>query len=101
MENKREIYVCGVCGAVHATIAERSKCEQACVKKMEVEAAKAAEEKLTEEFNARITEIKDALNKVYELDDKLFKDYGARYLYPYHDYKNCNPYLMVLKHFLR
>ena len=99
MENKN--YICAICGTAHATIADRAKCEYACVAKMEAEAAKAAEVKKNEEFNACVAEVRDAFDKAYALDEKMFEKYGVHYIYPYHNYENCNPYLMVLKHFIR
>ena len=94
MENKREIYVCGVCGTAHATIAERSKCEQACVKKMEVEAAKAAETKKKEEYEARVAEVRNAFEHAQKLNNKLHDDYGVSYMCYYHN-TNGLPYTLL------
>ena len=39
------MYKCEICGKEYKTIAERAKCEAACVKKLEEDAKKAAEAK--------------------------------------------------------
>lgn len=94
MENKREIYVCGICGAVHGTIADRVKCESACVAKQEEEAAKVAEAKKQEEYKARVAEVRDAFDHAQELNNKLHDDYGVSYVC-YHHNTNGLPYTLL------
>lgn len=77
MENKREVYICGICHTVHDTIADRAKCECACVAKQEEEAAKAAEVKKQEEYKARVAEVEKAFGYAYDLRNKLYADYGV------------------------
>ena len=101
MDNKKN-YMCGICGTAYETIADRAKCESACIERQEAEAAKVAEAKKQEEFSSRIAEVKDALDKAYELDDKLFEEYGVRYIYPHYKFNDySNPYMMILKHFVQ
>ena len=38
-------YICGICGARYESVQERANCELKCVKKIEEEERKAAEEK--------------------------------------------------------
>lgn len=83
MDNKvcaKPMYKCAVCDEVYDSIAQRTKCEQACLKKQEEEERKAAELKKAEEYEARKNEVDDAFNKAYELKDKFVQDYG-RYTY--------------------
>jgi len=83
MENKvcaKPMYKCAVCGEVYDSIAQRVNCEQACLKKQEEEARKAAELKREVEYEARKNEVDTAFNKAYELKDKFVQDYG-RYTY--------------------
>ena len=83
MDNKvcaKPMYKCAVCDEVYDSIAQRTKCEQACLKKQEEEERKAAELKKAEEYEARKNEVDDAFNKAYELKDKFVRDYG-RYTY--------------------
>ena len=95
MENKREIYVCGVCGSVHATIADRAKCEFACITKQEEEAAKAAEVKKQEEYKARVAEVDEAFSHAYDLRNKLYADYGAPYMYNHRKFDDDLPYTLL------
>lgn len=86
-ENKmynKPMYKCGICDKVYNSIAERMRCEQACLAKQEVEAKKAAEAKKKEEQNARKAEVDLAIKKANEATDhanKLMRayiqDYGS------------------------
>lgn len=69
-------YKCAVCGGVYDSIAQRMNCEQACLKKQEEEARKAAEAKKTAEYEVRVAEVNAAFDKAYKLRDKLVADYG-------------------------
>lgn len=86
-ENKTcvPMYRCGICDKAHKTIAERIKCETACLKKQEDEERKAAELKKAAEYEARITEVNMAFDRAYELRNKFVKDYG-KYQYQ----RKCN-----------
>lgn len=69
-------YRCGICGAEYPTVAERMKCEQACIKKQEENAKRLAEEKKKAEQDARHTEVTKAIDNACNLLDKYMKDYG-------------------------
>lgn len=82
MENNNKIYCkpttyrCGICGAEYHTVAERMKCEQACVKRQEEEAKRLLEEKKKAEQEARRTEVTKAIDDACDLLSKYMKDYG-------------------------
>ncbi len=73
----KPIYKCGICGKEYSTIAERSNCEQTCLKKQEEEAKKAAERKKAAEYEARKREVDMAFDHAYELKEKFLKDYDS------------------------
>ena len=74
----KPIYKCGICSKEYSTIAERSNCEQTCLKKQEEEEAKkAAERKKAAEYEARKREVDEAFNRAYELREKFLKDYDS------------------------
>ena len=80
MENKtyaKPMYKCGICDKVHETIADRVKCETACLKKTQEEERKAAERKKAAEYEARKKEVDEAFDRAYELKDKMVSDYGS------------------------
>lgn len=88
MENKKPMYNCGICGEVYDSIPERVKCEQACLKKQEEEAKKAAEAKKNAEKNVRKKEVMAAIENANELLRDFVKDYGSYELY--YDVNNVN-----------
>lgn len=71
------MYKCAVCGGVYDSIAQRMNCEQACLKKQEEEAKKAAERKRAAEYEARKREVDIAFDRAYELKEKFLKDYDS------------------------
>ena len=73
----KPIYKCGICDKEHSTIAERSQCEQACLKKQEEEAKKAAERKKAAEYEVRKKEVDMAFDHAYELKAKFLNDYDS------------------------
>ena len=80
MENNtyaKPMYKCGVCGTIYDSIAERSKCEQACVKKQEEEAKKAALAKKNAEKEADYTEASAALDNALALVNKCVEKHGV------------------------
>lgn len=82
MTHENKMYKCGFCNNVYHTIAERMKCEQACLAKQEVEAKKAAEAKKKEEQNARKAEVDLAIKQANEAVDranKLMSEYISDY----------------------
>lgn len=90
--NVYETYTCGICGKEWRTVAERMKCEQACIKKQEEDAKRLAEEQKKAEQNARHTEVTKAIDNAYNLLDKYMKDYG---MYNYNG-KNLNVFDDIL-----
>lgn len=93
IENKK--YECGICGKTHATIAERVKCEQTCLKRLEEE----VKAKKNAEYDARAEEVNKAFDHAYKLRDKLIEDYGFPYVYPRRKFENYAPYIL-LNHFI-
>lgn len=79
------MYKCEICGKEYKTIAERAKCEAACVKKLEEDAKKAAEAKKKAERDARRAEVDMAIEKASKLLDEYMKAYGS---YRYNDCTN-------------
>lgn len=82
MENNNKMYCkpayrCGICGAEYDTVAERMKCEQACIKKQEENAKRLAEEKKKAEQKTRHAEVTKAIDDACNLLDKYMKDYGT------------------------
>lgn len=73
----KPVYKCGICGAEYPTVAERMKCEQACIKKQEEDAKRLAEEKKKAEQDARRIEVTNAIDNAYDLLEKYMKDYGT------------------------
>ena len=73
----KPIYKCGICGKEYPSIAERMKCEQACLKNQEEEAKKAAEAKKKAEKDTRKKEVTMAIEHASELLNEYIKDYGS------------------------
>ena len=79
MENKtyaKAMYKCGICDKVHESIADRVKCETACLKKQQEEEKKAAEAKKNKERTDRFAEASSALDNAFTLVNKCVEDYG-------------------------
>ena len=70
-------YKCAICGAIHDEIADRVKCESACLKKQAEEAKKAAEEKIKIEQAVRKAELDAAVDKAIALERAYVKEYGS------------------------
>ena len=75
----KAMYKCGICGTVHDTIADRAKCEMACLEKQEEARKLAAEKKKKEEKEARKKEVDDAIKNANDLIDRYTADYGLYY----------------------
>lgn len=71
------MYKCEICGKEYSTIAERTKCEAACLKQQEEEAKKVAEAKKKAEKDARFSEASTALDNAFALVNKCVEDYGS------------------------
>ena len=69
-------YKCGICGTSYYNIADRIKCETACLKQQEEEAKKAAEAKKKADKDVRTKELKEAIKHAAKLLDDYIKDYG-------------------------
>lgn len=80
MENKtyaKPMYKCGICDTVYESVAERSKCEQACVKKQIEEEKRAAEARKNAEREACYAEASAALENALVLVNKCVEKYGV------------------------
>lgn len=75
--NVYETYTCGVCGKEWHTVAERMKCEQACIKKQEEDIKRLAEEKKKAEQITRKDKVDAAVEHAYQLYCEYIKDYGS------------------------
>ena len=73
----KTMYKCAICNSVYDTVADRMKCEAACIKKEEEEAKRLAEEKKKEERNERKKEVEVALKNANELLQRYIEDYGS------------------------
>lgn len=95
------MYKCEICGKEYKTIAERAKCEAACVKKLEEDAKKAAEAKKKAERDARRAEVDMAIEKASKLLDEYMKAYGSyRYNECTNSFDNENTSLHKLLQYL-
>ena len=70
-------YQCGICGNTYDSVAERVKCEQACLVKQELEAKKAAEAKKKEEQKVREAEVNQAIENAAKILTQYITDYGS------------------------
>lgn len=74
---KKTTYKCGLCGTEYETIAERAKCESACIDKQVAMEEKAKKEKIKQEQESRRQEVATAINHASELLDAYIDDYGS------------------------
>lgn len=74
---KKTTYKCGICGKEYETIAERAKCEMACVDKQLAIEEKAKKEKKKQEQEVRRQEVAAAINHASEILDAYLNDYGS------------------------
>lgn len=80
MENNmytRPMYKCAICDTVHETVADRMKCEQACLKRQEEEEKRAAIAKRQAEQKDRKAEVDAALKNFTKLAQAYANDYGC------------------------
>lgn len=73
----KPVYKCAICGKSYDNIADRIKCETACLKQQEEDAKKAAEAKKAADKSKRKKELSDAIEHAAKLLDEYMKDYGA------------------------
>ena len=71
------MYKCAICEKDFKTIAERNQCEAACIKRIEEDAKKLAEEKKMAEKEARRAEVEDAINYAKKLLVAYINDYKS------------------------
>jgi hypothetical protein len=96
MDNRtyaKPVYKCAICGEVYETISKRMNCEQACLKKQEEEARKAAERKKEAEYAERKAKVDKAYETFIKLRDQFVKDYGSYEYCEYRVVSNCEKYL--------
>lgn len=74
---KKTTYKCGICGKEHESIAERAKCEMACVEELDKQVAKAKKEKQKQEQETERQAIIAALHHVSEMVDAYTDKYGS------------------------
>ena len=74
-------YSCAICNKSYETVAERAKCEAACIKKAEEDARKAAEAKKKAEKGKRKAEVDEAIKHAQELLQAYYNDYGSYEFY--------------------
>lgn len=82
MEKKNNMYYkpqykCGICEKIYDSIAERTACESACLKKQEEEAKKAEAAKKAAEKSKRYEKIVEVANNYDKLVKEFIKDYGS------------------------
>ena len=69
------MYKCAICEKDFNTISERNKCEAACIKELEMQAKKLAEEKKMAEKEGRRAEVEEAINYAKKLLVAYINDY--------------------------
>lgn len=69
-------YKCGVCNEIYDSIAERMRCEAACLKRIEIEEKKQAEVKKQAEKAASEAKVTEAFDAAYKLRDEHVAKYG-------------------------
>jgi hypothetical protein len=69
------MYKCGICEKDFETIAERNRCEAICIKRIEEDAKRLAEEKKKAEQEARRLEVEKAIVHATELLEAYITDY--------------------------
>lgn len=80
MENKmysKPRYKCGVCDKVYDSIAERMKCEAACLKRIELEEKRQAEMKMREEKAERTAKLNSLCDQFITEHNAYVRDYGS------------------------
>ena len=90
-ETNDTYYVCAICGMKYKNIEGRINCEQTCLaeRKQAEEAYK--KQKLAEEKNKRMEEIREVYAKLDKLVDKYVHDYGTLdFAYAYKSNSNEN-----------
>lgn len=91
MENKtyaKPMYKCALCDSVYESVAERTKCETACIKKKEEEEKKAAAEKKLAEKKMRKEAVDEAVTNAFRLVRAYMRDYGS-YDYDEESVQDC------------
>ena len=74
---KKKSYKCGLCGKEYETIAERAKCESACIDNQLAIEENAKKEKAKQEQEARRQELVAAIKHAGALLDAYTNDYGT------------------------
>ena len=103
MENKmysKPQYKCGICDKTYDSIAERMKCEAACLRRIELEEKRQAEIKMREEKAERTAKLNNLYDQFVNEYYAYIQDYGS-YSYSGEDRTNkINwPQLKSLFHF--
>lgn len=75
IENKA-VYKCGFCGKEYADIREYAKCVNACSVESEKKAKEAERQRIMEEKEARLSQIRAAHDYLKQLCAEWYKDYG-------------------------
>ena len=79
MENKtyaKPMFKCALCDSVYESVAERMKCEQACLNKKEEEEKRIAAEKKAAEKKMRKEAVDEAMANAFRLTKAYIHDYG-------------------------
>ena len=71
------MYKCAVCGEEYDSIAQRTNCEQACLKRQAEDEKKAAEAKKNAERAADYKEASNAIDNAWNLVNKCIEKHGT------------------------
>lgn len=91
MENvtyAKPMYKCAICDSVYENIAERTRCEQSCLKKKAEEEKRIAAEKKAAEKKIRKEAVDEAVMNAFRLINAYTNDYGS-YEYDADTVKDC------------
>lgn len=75
-DETKTIYKCGFCGKEYADIREYAKCVNACSVESEKKAKEAERQRIMEEKEARLSQIRAAHDYLKQLCAEWYKDYG-------------------------
>lgn len=74
---KKTMYTCAICNTGHESVAERAKCENACLAKLDMAVKKAEKEQKKKEQESRRQEVTTAIKHASDLLEAYMDDYGS------------------------
>ena len=74
---KKKMYTCAICNTGHESVAERAKCENACLAKLDMAVKKAEKEQKKKEQEARRQKVVAAIRNASDELKAYIDDYGS------------------------